>query len=173
MNFYSLPSSIIAILWPFSVLFSRPSWFTSLDLLLGAILCRGNRTVTGILRATGLSQDKGFSKYHRILNSLDWSSRLGAEILLKMLLKMIGKERPVILIDETLERRKGKKIRAKGYYRDAVRSSRSRVVNTMGLKWLVMALSFHFNFAKRAFALPFFTVLEPSEKSTKKTGKTP
>lgn len=118
MNFYSLPSSIIAILWPFSVLFSRPSWSTSLDLLLGAILCKGKRTVTGILRATGLSQNKGFSKYHRILNSLDWSLKHGSEILLKMLLKMVGKERQVILIDETLERRKGKKIRAKGYYRD-------------------------------------------------------
>ena len=56
-----------------------------------------------------------------------------------MLLKMIGKERPVILIDETLERRKGKKIRAKGYYRDAVRSSRSQVVNTTGLKWLIIS----------------------------------
>ncbi len=88
-----------------------------------------------------------------------------------MLLKMVGKKRPVILIDETLERRKGKKIRAKGYYRDAVRSSRSQVVNAMGLKWLVMALSFRFNFAKRAFALPFFTVLEPSAKSSKKQGK--
>jgi hypothetical protein len=113
MNFYSLPSSIIAILWPFSVLFSRPSWFTALDLLLGAILCRGNRTITGILRATGLSQNKGFSKYHRILNSLDWSPKRGSEILLKMLLKMVGKERPVILIDETLERRKGKRFEQK------------------------------------------------------------
>ena len=135
MNFYSLPSDIITILWPFSVLFSRSSWFTALDLLVGAILCKGNRTVAGILRATGLAQNKGFSKYHRILNSLDWSPKRGAEILFKMLLKLVGKKRPVILIDETLERRKGKKIRAKGYYRDAVRSSRSQVVNTMGLKW--------------------------------------
>lgn len=171
MNFYSLSPSIIAILWPFSVLFSNSSWLTSVELLLGAILCKGNRTVTGILRATGLSQHKGFSKYHRILNSLDWSPKRGSEILLRILLKMVGKERPVIVIDETLERRKGKKIRAKGYYRDAVRSSRSQVVNTTGLKWLVMALSFRFKFAKRAFALPFFTVLEPSEKSTKKLGK--
>jgi hypothetical protein len=171
MNFYSLSPAIIAILWPFSVLFSTSSWQTSLTLLLGAILCRGNRTVTGILRAIGLSQDSGFSKYHRILNSLDWSPKRGSEILLKILLKMIGKERPVIVIDETLERRKGKKIRAKGYYRDAVRSSRSQVVNTTGLKWLVMALSFRFKFAKRAFALPFFTVLEPSERSTQKLGK--
>jgi hypothetical protein len=171
MNFYSLSPSIIAILFPFSVLFSGSSWQTSLTLLLGAILCRGRRTVTGILRAIGLSQESGFSKYHRILNSLNWSAKRGSAILLKMLLKMVGKERPVILIDETLERRKGKKIRAKGYYRDAVRSSRSQVVNTTGLKWLIMALSFHFNFARRAFALPFFTVLEPSGKSTKKQGK--
>jgi len=140
-------------------------------LLLGATLCRGRRTVTGILRTIGLSQDSGFSKYHRILNSLDWSAKLGSAILLKMLLKMVGKERPVVLIDETLERRKGKKIQAKGYYRDAVRSSRSQVVKTTGLKWLIMALSIRFTFAKRAFALPFFTVLEPSEKSTKKQGK--
>ena len=171
MNFYSLSPCIIAIIWPFSELFSRSSWHTSLTLFLGAILCKGSRTVTRILRTIGLSQDAGFSKYHRILNSLDWSPKRGSEILLKMLLKMVGKERPVILIDETLERRKGKKIRAKGYYRDAVRSSRSQVVNTTGLKWLVMALSFRFNFATRAFALPFFTVLEPSEKSTKKQGK--
>jgi hypothetical protein len=171
MTFYSLSPSIIAIIAPFSALFSRSSWQTALTLLLGAILCRGRRTVTGILRAIGLSQDSGFSKYHRILNNLDWSTKRASAILLKILLKMVGKERPVVLIDETLERRKGKKIRAKGYYRDAVRSSRSQVVNTTGLKWLVMALSFRFNFAKRAFALPFFTVLEPSEKSTKKQGK--
>ena len=147
MNFYSLSPSIIAIIYPFALLFSGSSWQTALTLLLGAILCKGKRTVTGILRATGLSQNSGFSKYHRILNSLDWSLKQGSEILFKMLLKMIGEERPVILIDETLERRKGKKIRAKGYYRDAVRSSRSQVVKTTGLKWLVMALSFRFNFA--------------------------
>jgi len=171
MTFYSLSPAIIAVLYQFSVLFSGSSWQTGLTLLLGAILCRGKRTVTGILRAIGLDHVSGFSKYHRILNSLEWSAWRGSEILLKTLLKMTGQERPVILIDETLERRKGKKIRAKGYYRDAVRSSRSKPVNTTGLKWLVMALSFRLNFAKRAFALPFFTVLEPSEKSRKQQEK--
>ena len=171
MIFYSLSPSIVAILDPFSVLFSRCCWQNALSLLLGAILCRGKRTVTGVLRTIGLSQDSGFSKYHRILNSLDWSAKRGSAIFFKILLKMVGQERPVILIDETLERRKGKRIQAKGYYRDAVRSSRSCVVKTTGLKWLVMAFSFRFSFAKRAFALPFFTVLEPSEKSTKKQGK--
>lgn len=171
MNFFSLSPSIVAVLFPFAALFSRSSWQTGLTLLLGTILCRGKRTVTGVLRAIGLSKDSGFSKYHRILNGLDWSARQSSAILLKTLLKLLGQERPVVLIDETLERRKGKKVRAKGYYRDAVRSSRSKTVKTSGLKWLVMALSIRFEFAKRAFALPFFTVLEPSEKSDKLKGK--
>jgi hypothetical protein len=72
-----------------------------------------------------------------------------------------------MFIDETLERRKGPKIKAKGYYRDAVRSSKSIVVKTSGLKWLTLAVSWRFPFSARYFALPFMTVLEPSEKSDK------
>lgn len=83
--------------------------------------------------------------------------------------------RSVIFIDETLERRKGKKIKEKGLYLDAVASTKSNVVKRYGLKWLVMSLSVRFSFAKRSFALPFFTVLEPSTyccKQQKKRHKT-
>lgn len=82
-----------------------------------------------------------------------------------MLLIFVSDNHPlVLLIDETLERRRGKQIKAKGYYRDAVRSSQSKVVNTTGLKWLVMALSVRLPFIPRALALPFLSVLEPSKK---------
>ncbi len=171
MTFYSLSPHIISVIAPFSVLFSSCTWRIASTLLLGAILSRGKRTVTAVLRTIGLSQDISFSKYHRILNRLNWSLKQGACLLLKMLLELVGEDRPVILVDETLERRKGKRIRTKGYYRDAVRSSNSQVVKTTGLKWLVMALSIRFKFAKRAFALPFFSVLEPSKKSVKAQGK--
>jgi hypothetical protein len=70
-----------------------------------------------------------------------------------------------MFLDETLERRKGPKIKAKGYYRDAVRSSRKCVVTSSGLKWLSLALAWRFPFSERVFALPFMTVLEPSIKS--------
>ena len=63
------------------------------------------------------------------------------------------------------------KIRAKGYYRDAVRSSKNTVVKTSGLKWLSIALSWRFPFSSRYFALPFMTVLEPSKKSNKAAKK--
>jgi len=171
MTFHSLSPHILSIISPFSVLFSSCCWRVAQTLLLGAILTRGKLTVTGILRTLGLSLNKSYSKYHRVLNSLDWSPKIGAHILLKMLLKLAEKERFVLLIDETLERRKGRQIRAKGYYRDAVRSSRSQIVKTSGLKWLVMALSIRFSFTKRAFALPFFSILQASKKLVKAEGK--
>jgi hypothetical protein len=68
----------------------------------------------------GLGDEIGFSKYHHILNRTKWSSLLAAKILLFMLLALVPSTNPLVLFaDETLERRRGKKIKAKGYYRDA------------------------------------------------------
>ena len=170
--FHSLSPVILTFIAPFAILFSKTNWKVAQTLLLGSIMCRSKRTVCGILRSLGLQNEKGFSKYHRVLNQVGWSSLHAAQILLNMLLKLISSgSRPKIFIDETLERRKGKQIKAKGYYRDAVRSSKSITVKTCGLKWLVMAISIRFPFAKRAFALPFLTVLQPSKKCDKENKK--
>ena len=161
----SLSHNILSVLLPFSVLFSKPSWKKALTLLLGTLICTGKRTVCSALRAMGLGSEVGFSKYHHLLNRTKWSSLLAAKILFFMLLTLISGTNPLVLFaDETLERRRGKKIKAKGYYRDAVRSSKSQVVKASDLKWLVMALSIKFPFMSRAFALPFLSVLEFSKK---------
>ena len=160
-----LSRNILSVLSPFSILFSKPSWKKALTLLLGTLLCTGKRTVCSALRAMGLECETGFSKYHHLLNRTEWSSLRAARILLFMLLIFVDYKHPlVLLVDETLERRRGKKIKAKGYYPDAVRSSKSQVVNAMGLKWVVMAISLKSPMMKRALALPFFSVLEPSKK---------
>ena len=161
----SLLHNILSVLLPFSVLFSKPSWKKALTPLLGTLLCTGKRTVCAALRAMGLEFEPGFSKYHHLLNRTEWSSLRAAKILFSMLLVFVSDKLPlVLLVDETLERRYGKKIKAKGYYRDAVRSSKSQVVKTTGLKWSVMALSVKYPFMSRALALPFLSVLEPSKK---------
>ncbi len=104
-----------------------------------------------------------------LLNRAQWSSLRAAKILFFMLLTLVPKGHPVVIfIDETLERRKGVKIKAKGYYRDAVRSSKSQVVKASGLKWLVMALSVKLPFMPRTLALPFLTVLKYSKKYDEK-----
>lgn len=163
-----LSPAILSFLSPFSVLFSQPVWNNVIILFIGAILCRGKRTVCAALRMVGLSHETNFSKYHHILNRVDWSLLSASRILLRLLVSMIGKDVPLtFFIDETLERRKGPKIKAKGYYRDAVRSSKSIVVKSSGLKWLTLAVSWCFPFSERFFALPFMTILQPSAKSDK------
>lgn len=83
-----------------------------------------------MLRTLGLATETGFCKYHRVLSRACWSGVQGAKILFGLLVVMLAQigYPIIILVDETLERRKGKKIKAKGYYRDAVRSTQSKVV---------------------------------------------
>lgn len=70
----------------------------------------------------------------------------------------------VVGFDDTIERRRGKRIKAKGIYRDAVRSSHSFFVKTSGLRWLSFMLLTEIPFANRVWALPFLSILCPSER---------
>ena len=162
------PAAILAYILPFSILFSRPVWKNALVLIFGAVLAKGKRTVTSCLRVMGLKDEENFPKYHWVLSHAKWSSLMAARILLGLIVKFVGTLIPLVMvIDETLERRKGKKIKAKGYYRDAVRSSKKNIVKCFGLKWMTLALLVKFPWSKRRWALPFMTVLEPSERSDK------
>ncbi len=125
---FPLPASIVSVLQPFACLFTAPTLAHLHVLLTGTLLAQGPRTVTAALRAMGLSAERRFERYHRVLNRARWSSRQGARILPGLLLGMLPAQVPIVVaVDETLERRKGARIRAKGMYRDAVRSSRSKV----------------------------------------------
>jgi hypothetical protein len=133
--------------------------------------------VAAILRVMGRSNDQQFQNYHRVLNRAKWSSRALSRILLGLLVSLFVPENvPVVIgIDETIERRRGSKIAARGIYRDAVRSSKEFFVKTSGLRWISMLLLTPIPWAQRVWALPFLTVLAPSERShdqRKKTHKT-
>ena len=136
-----LPETIITLLVPFAPLFTRPVWGHAQVLLIGALLCRGPRTVAAVLRVMGLVEEKRFEKYHRVLSRARWSGLQGAKILLGMLIGLLPPGWPVwVGVDETIERRQGRKIKAKGRYRDAVRSTKKVVVKCYGLKWISMML---------------------------------
>jgi DDE superfamily endonuclease len=135
-------------------------------LLVGTILAPGIRTVTAALRVMGPIQEHQFQNYHRVLNRDRWSSRHLSRILLRLLLRaFVAADAPVIIgLDDHIERRRGDQIAAKGIYRDAVRSSKSFFVKTSGLRWVSMMLLAPIPWAKRVWALPFLTVLAPSER---------
>lgn len=167
-----LPTSIVSVLQPFACLFTRPTWLHVQVLLSGTLLAHGPRTVTAALRAMGLSDERRFERYHRVLNRARWSSRQGGRILLGVLIQMLPESWPIVIaVDETLERRKGARIRAKGMYRDAVRSSQSKVVTCLGLEWICMALLVPVPWSPRPWALPFLTRLAPSKRSNEAAGR--
>ena len=123
------------------------------------------RTVASALRVTGLDQDPHFTNFHRVLNRNRWCSRAIARQLLRLLVSAFAPEGPMIVgLDETLERRWGSKISARGIYRDAVRSSHGHFVKASGLRWISVMLLADIAWAGRVWALPFLTVLAPSER---------
>ena len=155
----------------FAPLFSKPVFKHVEILLTGAILSPVSRTVTNALRVMGLSREKHFENYHRVLNRDQWSSLQGSRILLNLLVKTFGLAGELVIgFDDTIERRRGEKIKAKGIYRDAVRSSKSFFVKASGLRWLSFMLLTEIPFAKKVWALPFLTVLCPSERYDEERG---
>jgi hypothetical protein len=157
-------------LLPFAAMFTRPSWLNAVALATGGLLCLNRRTVCGALRAVDGASDKGFSRFHRFLSRGAWSGLKGSKILLCLLLKaFVADSQPmVVIVDDTIERRRGQRIRAKGIYRDPVRSSRGFFVKVEGLRWLSFQLAARPGFTSRAWALPFLTVLCRSERADAK-----
>ena len=158
-----LPKKIIQVLRQFEEVFSERVWEWAKVLLIGAILAPGERTVTAILRVMGQSQEQQFQNYHRVLNRARWSSRALSRILLHLLVRtFLPSDAPIVVgIDETIERRRGAKIAAKGIYRDPVRSSKEFFVKTSGLRWVSMMMLVPIPWARRVWALPFLSVLAP------------
>ena len=121
----------------------------------------------------GLSDDRNYARYHQVLNRAVWSPREAARILLLLLLQHLDQgDGPLIFgIDETLERRRGPKIKSLGMYRDAVRSSRSHLVKASGLRWISLMWLGQVPWAGRYWALPFLTVLAPSARYYRQRGR--
>ena len=167
-----LPARFAAVILCFAPLFRQYTWRHAQVLLIGAILVPGQRTVTSILRICGLCRERRFVNYHRVLNRAAWSERAAARVLLGLLLDAFVPTGPVVLgLDDTIERRRGKRISAKGIYRDPVRSSHGHFVKASGLRWLSLMLLAPVPWAGRVWALPFLTVLAPSERYCRERGR--
>ncbi|HEX8982900.1 MAG TPA: transposase [Ktedonobacterales bacterium] len=136
-----LPADVMVLLACFASVFSTRVWRHVPLLVVGAILASGQRTVAAVLRVLGLSQLATFQTYHRVLNRARWSSRQASEILFGLLVTAFAPHGPLVVgLDETVERRRGRKISAAGIYRDPVRSSRSHFVKVRGLRWICAML---------------------------------
>jgi hypothetical protein len=162
----NLPPTIMKVLMPFAPLFHARTWQKVPILLIGTILTPGKKTVSAALRVMGLKDDSKFSLFHQVLNRASWSSLAVGKCLLDLLLTLIyPADEPLVLgIDDTIERRWGEKIAARGIYRDPVRSSDSHFVKASGLRWISLMVLTPIPWAQRTWALPVMTAGAPSER---------
>jgi hypothetical protein len=156
----------------FAPVFSTPVWQHAQVLLDGAILATGKRTIMACLRVMGLSQEPHLQNYPRVLNRAQWSPMEASRILLHQLVAVFAPCGALVCgLDDTIERQRGEKIKAKGIYRDPVRSSHAHFVKASGLRWLCCMLLVHIPWAEGIWGLPFLTVLCPSERYFAERGR--
>lgn len=168
----TFPLAMIAVLATFAPLFSRRVWGHAQVLLAGAILCPARRTVAAALRVMGLGGDRRFHRFHRVLSEDRWSGLGASRALLGLLVRAFAPRGPLVFgVDETIERRRGRRIEARGIYRDPVRSSHSHFVKASGLRWVSAALLVAIPWAGRTWALPVLTALAPSERHDRERGR--
>jgi len=166
----TLPPIMLHLLVPCAPCFSRRVWGHAVELVVGALLTPGKRTVTAALRVLGLAQHPRCERSQRVLNRATWSGLAVSRSLLGLLVTAFAPDGPLIIgIDETRERRRGAKHphaggQATGIYRAPVRSSRTQFVTSRGLRWVCLLLLAPMPWASRVWALPFLTVLAPSAR---------
>lgn len=160
-----LPPRFASIILTFASLFHQSTWRYAQQLLVGAILAPGIRTVASVLRSLGQGRERHFVNYHRVLNRAPWSPREASRRLVRLLLATFVPDGPLVFgIDDTLERRHGRRIRAKGVFHDTVRSRGAQRVTTPGLRWLSVMLLAPIPWAQRVWALPVLTALAPNAR---------
>lgn len=169
----TMPTTIMTVLQHFMPVFSERIWDWVPVLVIGAIMAPHKRTVSSVLRIMGLSGERQFQNYHRVLNRVHWSGLKASRILLGLLVSaFVAVGAPIIIaVDETLERRRGQHIGAKGHFRDPVLSSEKQSIASEGLRWVSMMLLVNVPWSKRVWALPFLSLLAPHEKTNQALGK--
>jgi DDE superfamily endonuclease len=172
MAMLSLPIAFRSAIGVFAPVFSRPVWQHVKVLMTGAVLAPGQRTVTAMLRIMGRSTAPNLQTYHRVLHRAVWSPLTARRLLLRLLVAVFIPRGIVVFgLDDTIDRRRGKQITAKGIYRAPVRSSHAHVVKASGLRWLGCMVLTPIAWAHRVWALPCLTVLCPSERFYAQRGR--
>lgn len=169
----TLPAELLPLIVEFQPFFSKPVWEHAQTLLIGALLAMGKRTVAACLRSVGKSDEPHFQNYHRLLNRARWSALALSRVLLHLLVKTFAPTGALLFgLDDTSERRRGEKIKARGLYRDPVRSAKSHTVKARGLGWWCGMLLIELPWAAAIWAWPFRTVRCPSERYYQTRGRT-
>src|SRR3954453_20122086 len=163
----------LSVLTPFAVAFTAPTFRHVQVLVAGTILAGGRRTLEARLPAPCLGAGRRFTPHHRVLNRGVWSALVLSRLLLDLLVRtFLAPEAPVeLVVDGTLERRRGRKLAWKGRFHDAARSQSGHVITSDGIHWVCVMLLAPVPWSRRRWALPFLAIPTFTPATSAKLGK--
>lgn len=169
----SLSPPMMRVLCACESAFSQPTWSKVQVLIIGTLFARGRRTVTAALRQMGLHEASHFALSHQVLTRARWSALALSRRVVRLWVRTfvaVGGEL-TCAIDETLERRWGRRITKRGHSRDPLASSQQRAVATSGLRWIVLTLVIAPPWTQRPWALPVWSVPAPPPEGSRRLGR--
>lgn len=121
--------------------FTSPSFALFSQLMTAWVLVTARATVVAMVGVMDPATRAAHDAYHRLLRSGAWSISACFCSLAKLVVARLGGDgRIVCYLDDTLFHRKGPKVEGAGSWRDAVRSTRRRVVYARGLNLVVLCV---------------------------------
>ena len=163
-----LPEVFRPVFSGFAAAMTRPTFHRFVMIAVGAILCRGRRTITRITWLMKGHATGDLSDFHRVLSRAPWEPSDLAKVLILMILDWMPDDWIKVAIDDTNVLHKGKNVYGKGCHRDATRSTDSMITYQYGHKWVVLAIVVQLPFTARPWALPILAALARSKKQDEK-----
>jgi len=150
--------------------FTRPSLGSFLALAAGWVLCRTRRTTTGLIVAADAAQTKHFSSYHRLFSQAAWSARRFWLGILQVAVRRLCPSGPLVLVgDDTVQGKCGRKISGASNWRNACGSTRQQYRFLWGLDLIILGLAV--GFRGKTFCLPINLRLYRKEADCRRSGR--
>jgi len=150
-----------------SAAFTRPSFATAGQILLGWIMCLGKHTLGRVAHSAqphippDNSQRHGLDSYYNFFERSAWTvTGLAYHVAAFVLTRLTFGGRITLLVDDTLAHKRGKSVWGMGWWRDAVASTKKRVATASGHNWVVLAVAYCLPCSTQpVFALPLLARL--------------
>jgi hypothetical protein len=175
-----LPARFAAVILCFAPPFFQRSWRHAEVLLVGAILAPGRRTVSNILRITGLHRERQFVNYHRVLNRAAWSGRAAARALLGFCWTPSCRPGRCCWASTTRSSAGAASASAprgstatRSAPATAISLRRVACAGSASCCWWLVRFAAQPPWAGQVWALPFLTTLAPSERYCRERGRRP
>jgi hypothetical protein len=154
-----VPVSLMTLLAVFSPLFTAPSFRTFTGLACGFLAQSGKRTVCGMLTGAGLSRAWPHDRAHYFFSRARWNpDDLGICVAKLVIGLLVPDGEPVeVVIDDTLFRRRGKKVWAASWFHDG--SAQGPAKTGFGNNWVVLAIRVFLPMVSRPVAVPVMAKL--------------